>query len=294
MRIGHDVRGRRARGKAFRRRRSRGDPRIEAAALGLGPRRCYVRLAMTTDDRHRRAERFDFHEERHTGVFVCERVGQGEPILFVAHDGDGDWQFLCGGQHSDPAVDPAVLACLECTVAADPTLNELAELQRNASASRERAGAAWEQHDGTEDFIHETVERVGWSVLAIPAGERDDEPAFAYTVGLHKRFGHPEIIVLGLPHELMHELLDVCGERIKAGETLPVGTPFGEVLDGCSVQLRPVRAVESYREHVGYAMWFNGGPEFGLLQLVWPDDAGRFPGEPGADPDAVKQQPLLP
>ncbi len=52
---------------------------------------------------HREAERFDFDEERHTGVYVCARVAQGSPILYVSHDADGDWQFLCGGTHEDGA-----------------------------------------------------------------------------------------------------------------------------------------------------------------------------------------------
>jgi hypothetical protein len=59
------------------------------------------------------------------------------------------------------------------------------------------------------------------------------------------------------------------------------------------VKLRPVRDPASYREHVGYARWFYRGDEFPLLQLVWPDKAGRFPGEPGANPALARQQPLL-
>jgi hypothetical protein len=40
--------------------------------------------------------------------------------------------------------------------------------------------------------------------------------------------------------------------------------------------------------------WFYRGWEFPLLQLMWPDRDGRFPGERGAATGLARQQPLLP
>jgi hypothetical protein len=51
---------------------------------------------------HLVADRFEFDEARNTMVFVCARVRDGAPVLWVSHDENGDWQFLCGGDHSDP------------------------------------------------------------------------------------------------------------------------------------------------------------------------------------------------
>jgi hypothetical protein len=177
-------------------------------------------------------------------------------------------------------------------VADDLTLNDLVDLCENWSAERAAAGAAWKRHDHSEDFIEETVTRHGWAVEVIRA--EGDLPAFAYTIGLHRSFGGPEIIVVGLRHEVMHAMLNACGERLRAGESLPVGTPFAGILDDYPVLFRPVRSPESYREHMGYALWFYDGPHFPLWQLVWPDKEGRFPGEEGANPVMKTQQPLLP
>jgi hypothetical protein len=246
------------------------------------------------ESNHRVATRFDFKLPRNTAVFVCARVREGAPILYVSHDAEGGWQFLCGGQHDEGNLDGAALVCLECTVADDPTLNDLATLDEDWEAQRESPGAPWRLHDRAEDFIVAAVERFGWAVQLVEEGESEAEPAFAYTVGLHKSFGAAELIVFGLGREVMHAMLNVCGERIKAGETLPVGTPFEGVLDDFPVMLRHVRAAESFRDHVGYALWFNKGHIFPLLQLVWPDKAGRFPGEEGANPRMSVQQPLLP
>ncbi len=249
---------------------------------------------MAAERAHKAAPRFDFRLERHTAVIICSCVKGGAPILHVSHDADGDWQFLCGAPHDDEGPDAAAVTCLECVVADDPSLNDVADMCSSWSAYRDRSDAAWKRHDHFEDAIKTAVTEHGWFVAKIEGGVSNDEPAFAYTVGLFKTYGHPELTCIGLRTDLMHVMLNNCGQLIKTGQQPPVGPPFDEVLDDFKVQLREVRARESYDEHMGYAIWFNGGSEFPLLQLVWPDKEGRFPGDPGASPWMVARQPLLP
>ncbi|MFN7132177.1 MAG: hypothetical protein ACK4N5_08845, partial [Myxococcales bacterium] len=67
---------------------------------------------------HRPAEQFAFTEDRHRPVFLCAHVASGAPVLYVSHDEDGDWQFLCGADEHDPQRgDGPVLKCLEHIVA---------------------------------------------------------------------------------------------------------------------------------------------------------------------------------
>jgi hypothetical protein len=183
---------------------------------------------------------------------------------------------------------------MECVVAGDLTLNELSDLREDWSAERDSVGGAWRRHDDAEDFIVHAVSEYGWAVELVEAGEAESEPAFAYTVGLHKTFGAPELIVVGLSRDVMHEILNDLGEQIKAGQPLPVGEPISGIIEGYPVRLREVRAPESYRAHVGYALWFNGGYDFALLQVLWPDKQGRFPGDPDANAAVVALQPLIP
>src|SRR3954451_16845883 len=96
---------------------------------------------------HARTERFDFPEPRDTKVFTCQHVQDGVPILHVRHDADGEWQFLCGGEHEEVAV----VACLACMVAGHPTLGELVALACNCSAERDGAATAWRRPDNLED-----------------------------------------------------------------------------------------------------------------------------------------------
>jgi hypothetical protein len=221
-------------------------------------------------------------------------VDDGAPVLYVSHDEEGSWSFLCGGDHSDiDGPDGTLLVCMGCAVARDPSLNELADLRCNHEASRERPGAPWARQDRAEDFIAGAVQQFGWAVQLIPAGG-EAEPAFAYTVGLFASFGHPELIVFGLRHEVMHAMLNACGERVRRGTKLAPGVLLDDILEQHPVRLRAVVERRSYEQHVGYAMWFNDGGDFPLLQVTWPDKRGCFPGDDGLDPGLRQLQPLLP
>ncbi len=239
---------------------------------------------------HPSAADFRFDEDRHLRVFVCRHIADGAPVLYVFHDTDDDWQFLCGQDHE--ADELPLVWCLEHVLARDPGLNELAGLCHNHVAERTGREAPWTITDQHEGFIERCVRDHGWAVQIIP--DDDEGPGFAYTVGLHANYGHPELIIFGQPQDVMHALLNSCGDRVKSGEKLPLDRRLADILDGCDVEFREVKEPSSFKEHVGYALWFYEGSPFRLLQLVWPDKKNRFPGEPGAAAYLLTRQPLLP
>lgn len=243
---------------------------------------------------HLEAKRFDFAVDRHLRVFVCRRVSEGAPILYASHDSDGDWQFLCGGAHEDQGVegpDGCVVACFECVVARDQSLNTVADLRCGWQAERTSVAEAWTRVDPHERFIHEAIERYGWSVQLIRGDEQG--PAFAYTIGLFKSFGAPELIIFGLREEVMQAALNTVADAAKAGEKLGPRQRRSDVLEGVEVELREVRSKAAYRNYLGYARWFYRGDDFPVLQVVYPDIEGRFPGTAGVSPTLAEQQPLL-
>ena len=91
---------------------------------------------------------FKFYEERDLGVFTTRQVLDGEPILFVYHNEDGDWQF-----HStlDPNIEDAKLVCLEEIIKLDPTINEIYHLQYGFRAWRETKEDEWEYEEDNEE-----------------------------------------------------------------------------------------------------------------------------------------------
>ena len=74
-------------------------------------------------------------------AFCCACVIDGQDVLRVVHDADGDWQFLCGKPvHASP--EPVVVS-LGCQVARSPSLMELHDLPVGWCADRERVQSAW-------------------------------------------------------------------------------------------------------------------------------------------------------
>lgn len=234
---------------------------------------------------------FRFAEDPHTATFVCTHVLEGgDPILFVVHDDEGDWQFLCGrDDHTD---EDAHVVGLVHMVERDPSLNDLADMCENHHATRAVVGEPWQQHDRTEGRIRDSVARIGWHVIAV-RGRSGEDPEFAYTIGLFERFKHPELLMYGLPAETLHSVLNAIGRRIADGERFEDGQRIADVLEeDLDLAVRAVRGRTTYREHFGYALWFYGGDWFPAVQIVWPDPENRFPWDAGFDSTLTAMQPL--
>jgi hypothetical protein len=134
------------------------------------------------------------------------------------------------------------------------------------------------------------VGRHGWHVIAV--GEDEEGPGFAYTIGLHRSFGHPEVIVFGLPVPVLHRVVNAVGEQVRSGERFGHLDESGDVLDGYNVAFRAVER-RHYPDYLGYARWFYHGDDFPALQCVWPDSRHRYPWHPEFTAAFAQRQPLL-
>jgi len=135
----------------------------------------------------------------------------------------------------------------------------------------------------------------GWQVILVAANadcsdpthqdhseaDHDDPgPAFAYTIGLGHRLGHPELLISGLDPGLMHRALNGVARRIMNGRRLAAGDALEDVLAGVPVAIEQV-ADGALRETVSWSGWFHRRkPE--ALAIVWPDRFGVFAWQPGA------------
>lgn len=87
---------------------------------------------------------YHFKEPKDSLCISCIHiVDEKAPILFVSHEDDGEWQFLCGSRHHESEVH--VLSLSEI-VDIDPTVNELCEMQRGVYARRDFIGDRWTFH----------------------------------------------------------------------------------------------------------------------------------------------------
>lgn len=84
---------------------------------------------------------FRFKDPENKPCFTCVHVlNKEKPILYVSHDADGDWQFLCGAEHDESE---ARVIGLKQATEIDTTVNDLYEMPLGVGAERDRVGAKW-------------------------------------------------------------------------------------------------------------------------------------------------------
>ena len=144
------------------------------------------------------------------------------------------------------------------------------------------------------DF-HGRIERHGWMVMQVMGGGDRRGAPWAYTIGLADRYGHPELTVVGLDHDSSEFHLQEAATRVARGEDL-AAAPVVE-FDRVRMKVRPVHWQHWTTDR--FAMWVNyygalgRHPDPRAVQLVWPDDRGRYPGQKGFDPMFRGLQPRL-
>jgi len=85
---------------------------------------------------------FNFSDAKDKAVFTCNHVTDDKsPILYVEHDSEGDWQFLCGqNEHTE---ENAKVISLKQAVDFDNSLNDLYEMPVGIGAERKKDGEKW-------------------------------------------------------------------------------------------------------------------------------------------------------
>lgn len=134
------------------------------------------------------------------------------------------------------------------------------------------------------------VEQYDLHVMKI--GGDDEWPEFTYSVGLYKRFGLPEVIILGLRTDLAHRILNEVAARARSGYRYKAGDRVAGLIEGFDMEFRPVAEVQ-IEPHFGWALWFYDFEPFPVLQLVFPTTAGVWPWDSNASEYVRKTQPLL-
>jgi hypothetical protein len=144
--------------------------------------------------------------------------------------------------------------------------------------------------DDSDRKLLADIERVGWHIVGIDADEKG--PGYAFSVGLFHSFEHAEIIMFGLPHETAARIINIIGIQVQGGTRFSANDQSRDVAEGLPVAFKMVPR-DSYREYIGYALWFYRSLEFPVLQCVWPDKSGLFAWQDGYDHRFDRLQPIL-
>ena len=86
--------------------------------------------------------------------------------------------------------------------------------------------------------------------------------SISYAIGFEKSYGHPEIIIFGLPAEPAHRIPRVTAAAIKEGEEMPLHEPVGNIIDGdFKVKFKPLDHT-SYADYLSVAITAYGTEDF--------------------------------
>jgi hypothetical protein len=136
----------------------------------------------------------------------------------------------------------------------------------------------------------QNIEKYGLQVISVFG--TDYLPSFSYSIGLRQTYGQPEIICFGLNTKLMHALINDVAALIKQGMLIEPGKRYAEIFKGTDATFLRVEP-DNIDDYFGVAIEYYKNDQFPAVQLVWPDDANRFPWEEGFAQSLTNKQPLL-
>jgi uncharacterized protein DUF4262 len=135
----------------------------------------------------------------------------------------------------------------------------------------------WPKPDHEADeIIFRNVRKHGCHIVGIG----DGNPAFDFSIGLYLNYGHPELIIFGLPSENACGIINDVRDHAAAGRRFTGGDISADLLqDGYKACFQQV-PYDVYRDYLGTACWFYAPSwiAFPCLQIIWSDRNGRFPG----------------
>jgi hypothetical protein len=134
------------------------------------------------------------------------------------------------------------------------------------------------------------VQEFGWHAAGVLAD--DLVPGWGYSIGLWHTYRSPEVCILGLSAEPCMAIVNVVGEQVRDGATLRAGDRLTDVINGYDVVLRNVHG-EWFPDLFGQAIGFYRRPPVPMLQICWPDRAGRFGWDDGVDESCRQRQAQL-
>jgi hypothetical protein len=143
-----------------------------------------------------------------------------------------------------------------------------------------------ESTDEIQSQVVDDVDRYGWHGVSRYPGS-SQQPDHYYTVGIHATHGQPEILIMGLAGDVAHRMARGLVEAVGEGLSVVEGLRTATVLDGLDVTFARLDQPTAQR-WLPLAAWYYADQRWVAAQLLWPDSAGRFPGQDGY---AAEQSP---
>lgn len=146
--------------------------------------------------------------------------------------------------------------------------------------------------DAVDARLVANVTEHGWGVIMIGADEASE--GWAFTVGRWHSHRMPELAMFGLRDlTVMKTALNMLGNQLVSGHRASPGGLIDGVIADYPVLLQ---RVEPAWQPVFFGTargFYRATASVPFLQVLWPDKAGRFPGEDGFAKPLADRQPWL-
>jgi hypothetical protein len=227
------------------------------------------------------------------GSFLATVLPRGAAIAArQVEDGLELWHYCCEGGVPIPFNEKAVLAAKFMNEKSPEESRFFLPNRSFESAKLMKVGHVDEEgvYTGTE-YAPEGFDRIcmiragfetnGYAIVTNMSS--GDLPNYAFTVGLEKTFGHPELCIAGLAPEVMRTLLIDAAQLVKFGDTFEGGSRHYGLLDGYPVAICELEggSTEVKRLFEAASAVYGLDMNIRVLQLYMPDASGLFPWEAG-------------
>lgn len=152
--------------------------------------------------------------------------------------------------------------------------------------------------NSAEKNIIANVRNHGCHINIVSPSEDEEGVPFAYSVGFAETVGQPEVIVFGLPGNVLGSVINETLQRCREGLELQDGAEVHGVLEGHKLIARQVQPDFIVPDYLNSAIWYQqyrtGRALEHVVQLVWPGpDDGLFPWDDVSDESVRHFQPAL-
>jgi hypothetical protein len=134
----------------------------------------------------------------------------------------------------------------------------------------------------------------GYTMVEIYGADQSSGPSYAYTLGLPREIGHPELAVCGLSSIASIELVTSVVALLHDAPRLEGRIATPKRRGPLWIAPLPPNSVES---RLGLAGWWrrehHDGEPATAKQIIVGDPTGRFPWQPGCRPGHGREQALL-
>jgi Domain of unknown function (DUF4262) len=91
--------------------------------------------------------------------------------------------------------------------------------------------------DEADNKVLADVEEYGWHCMHVH--DEGELPYWSFSIGVFRRWKHPELIVFGLEDTLAHDLITQLVSRINTGESFSPGRDYNDILEGYRCRFVP-------------------------------------------------------